>query len=261
MHLQVLGSGSKGNATLVRAGETHVLLDSGLSIRVLEERLAAARVPVHRIDHIALTHGHLDHARSAGTLAKKSKARLHCCERLMRNASVKRAPILSTLPVGSTIELNDAGGVDPVALRAVLVPHDADPTVAFRVEHRGRVAVLVTDMGHVDSNAARALAGAHLLVLEFNHDAAMLASGPYSPALKRRVGGPQGHLSNDQAAEMLRLLTGPELHTLVLAHLSKVNNSPELARAAAVGALTEIDRSDVEIIVAEQDAIGANLSV
>ena len=261
MHLQVLGSGSGGNAALVRAGECHLLLDAGLPIDVLYQRLEDARVAPDRVGHVALTHGHLDHARAAGSFGRKTLATVHCCERLMSNASVRRARRLSTLAPGGTVELADPRGRDVILLRSVTIPHDAEPTIAFRFEHAGRVAVLVTDMGHPDRHAARQLAGAHLLVLEFNHDLGMLDRGPYEPALKRRIAGPHGHLSNEQAAEMLCHLAGPELHTVVLAHLSETNNTPLLALAAARGMLEDLGLDHVRVVIAEQARIGENAAV
>jgi phosphoribosyl 1,2-cyclic phosphodiesterase len=264
MHLQVLGSGSGGNAALVRAGECHLLLDAGLPIEVLLQRLDDARVAHERIGHVALTHGHLDHARAAGIFGRKTRATVHCCERLMSNASLRRAPRLSTLAPGGTVELSDPWGPrgrDVIVLRSVAIPHDADPTIAFRMEHAGRVAVLVTDMGHPDRHAARQLAGAHLLVLEFNHDLGMLEGGPYERSLKRRIAGPHGHLSNEQAAEMLCHLAGPELHTLVLAHLSEVNNAPLLALAAAREMLEHLGLGHVRVVIAAQHQIGENAPV
>ncbi len=261
MRLQVLASGSGGNSALVRAGELRLLVDAGLPARDLAERLLAARVPLHRLDHVALSHGHLDHARGAGELARRSAARLHCCERLMRNASVRRAPRMAQLTIGRPTELAAQRGEDRLELLAVRIPHDAEPTVAFRLQHRGRRLVLITDMGAPDRHVAQALAGAHVLLLEFNHDPELLRSGPYSEALKRRVAGPLGHLSNAEAATMLRWLAGAELHTLVLAHVSRTNNSAALARAAAEDALAELGRGDVRILVAEQDAPGPDLEV
>jgi phosphoribosyl 1,2-cyclic phosphodiesterase len=116
-------------------------------------------------------------------------------------------------------------------------------------------------MGSPDAEVSRALSGVHALLLEFNHDAAMLAGGPYSPALKRRVAGPRGHLSNEQAAEVLRAAAAPPLHTVVLAHLSATNNTPELALAAARGALERGGLGQVRVVIAEQDRIGPNLEV
>jgi phosphoribosyl 1,2-cyclic phosphodiesterase len=261
MHLQILASGSGGNCALVRAGETHLLVDAGLELELLLARLEAARVAPRRIDHVALTHGHLDHARAAGAFSQAHGAPVHCALALMSNASVRPARVLSTFTIGRRYPLAVRPGDLELVLTPVLIPHDADPTVAFRLEHQGRVAAIVTDMGRPDLGALGGLSGAHLLVLEFNHDARMLAEGPYPPNLKRRVGGPRGHLSNAEACALLRMLAGPELHTLVLAHLSRVNNTPEIARSAAERTLGEIGRSDVRVLVAEQDFVGPNLEV
>lgn len=261
MHLQVLGSGSGGNAVLVRAGELNLLVDAGLPLDELERRLVEARLPPHRLDAIALTHGHLDHARSAGLLSQKCGARVYCSEGLMSNASLRRARAFHALPVGGALAIRARRGPDVIRLQAIPLPHDAEPTLAFRLEHAGRAAAICTDMGHPAHAAALALAGVHLLVLEFNHDAEMLARGPYTSALKRRVAGPRGHLSNAEAAQVLRWAIAPELTTLVLAHLSATNNSPELALAAARAALAEAGRSDVRLFVAEQDRVGPSLEV
>ncbi len=257
----MLASGSGGNAVLVRAGELCLLVDAGLPIDALEQRLAAVRLAPRRLDAIALTHGHLDHARAAGLLARKSGARLYCSENVMSNASVRGARTFHALPVGGTVSVRARQGRDGLLLRSIALPHDAEPTLAFRLEHEGRRAVICTDMGAPERGAAEAMADVHLFVLEFNHDAEMLARGPYTPALKRRVGGPRGHLSNAQAAEVLRQAAGPALHTLVLAHLSATNNRPELALASASRALAELGRSDVKLIVAEQDRPGPALEV
>lgn len=261
MHLQVLASGSGGNATLVRAGEMAVLIDAGLAHDELERRLAAVGQPLFRLDAIVLSHGHLDHARAAGLLSRKSGARVWCSTAMMSNGSVKRAHALGALAIGGTLELAARRGPDRLRVTSVVLPHDADPTVALVLEHEGRCAAVCTDMGSFDAPAARALAAAHVLVLEFNHDAELLARGPYTPALKRRVSGPRGHLSNAEASAVLRVAAGPGLHTLVLAHLSATNNRPQLARAAAEATLGELGRQDVRVLVAEQDVPGPNLTV
>lgn len=261
MHLQILSSGSKGNCALVRAGEQRLLVDAGLPGTELEERLERAGVPPPNLahpglHHVWVTHGHLDHARSAGLIARKHRALLHCAESLMNNASIRRCRNLSTVPVGGREE------TDGLIVSNVELPHDAHPTVGYRVEHAGRVAAIVTDIGRPDERAARGLAGAHVLVLEFNHDLGMLENGPYPPALKKRVAGNAGHLSNAQAAHMLRLLASENLHTLVLAHLSEKNNRPELALESAHTTLAELGlTSRVRVIVASQDEIGENLAV
>jgi phosphoribosyl 1,2-cyclic phosphodiesterase len=261
MHLQVLASGSGGNAALVRAGDVSLLVDAGLSGPELEARLNAARLGHAGLDHVLVTHGHLDHARSAGLIARRHRALLHCSEAVMDNASIRRHKRLATLTIGSSAELPDARQQDAVRVTPVEIPHDAPPTVAFRLEHEGRCAVILTDMGTPRPEVAARLRGAHVLVLEFNHDERMLALGPYPAALKRRIAGNAGHLSNAQAARMLCGLADERLHTLVLAHLSAHNNSHELALEAAHGALASLGLAGVRVLVAAQDEIGENLEV
>ncbi len=261
MHLQVLSSGSGGNSALVRAGETSVLVDAGLPGIEMEARLSAARLGHAGLDHVFVTHGHLDHARSAGLVARRHGATLHCAEALMYNASIRRHKRLSTLRIGSANEVHGPRGNDGLILTAIELPHDAQPTVAFKIEHEGRVAVILTDMGVPRADVGRRLSGAHVLVLEFNHDPELLESGPYPAPLKRRIAGDAGHLSNDQAAAMLRHLASEQLHTLVLAHLSETNNRPELALASAQMVLDELGLIQVKVLVASQTEVGPNLEV
>ncbi len=260
MHCQVLSSGSRGNATLIRAGDTRLLVDAGLSLRELRARLEAARVPHRGIDHVLVSHGHLDHARSAGALALASDATVHCPEGVLQHRSVARAPRHVALRIGATTEIAQESG-EPVRYTPIPVPHDCHPTVAFKLEHAERRLVLLTDIGRPCETTARALAGAHVLVLEFNHDAEMLAGGPYPATLKHRVSGAGGHLSNAQAQLMLRALAGRDLHTLILGHLSRHNNTPTLALAAARATLEELGLHGVEVLVASQDEIGPNIPV
>src|SRR5262245_44700523 len=119
MHLQMLASGSAGNAVLVRAGELNLLVDAGLPIDVLEKRLAEARLPLARLDAILLTHGHLDHARSAGLLSRKSGARVYCSEGVMSNASLRRAASYHALTVGGEVVVRARRGLDELLVRSI----------------------------------------------------------------------------------------------------------------------------------------------
>ena len=145
--------------------------------------------------------------------------------------------------------------------RPVLLPHDCDPTVAFRFQQNDRVAVVLTDMGRPDLEVARQLHGAHVLVLEFNYDPQMMREGPYPYVLQKRITGGRGHLSNEQAAEMLKHLASDNLHTLVLAHISKKNNRPDLAIEVARRTLEELGMDHVRVIAASQHEVGENLEV
>ena len=261
MHLQVLSSGSEGNSTLIRCGDLTVLVDAGLTMRALSERLESARIAPNQIDHVVLTHAHLDHARSAGVVGKRHDALIHCPEAMMHNRSVARATRLSALPIGGSFELEIPGSEETLKIETIPLPHDCDPTVALRLTHGGRTAIICTDCGHPRHDLAPLLRGASVLVLEFNYQPELMATSPYPEKLRRRISGDQGHLSNAQAQALLAGLVGPELHTLILAHLSKKTNEPELALSAARETLAELARLDVDVSVAAQDEIGPNIEV
>ncbi len=261
MHLQVLASGSEGNSTLIRAGETSLLVDAGLSKVDMQARLEEARLPVGGLDHVVVTHGHLDHARSSGAIARRDRATLHCAESMMRHASARRSPRLATITIDRPFTVESRRGGDTVQLTPVGLPHDCDPTVAYKVEHDGRAAVILTDMGAPNDAVAERLAGAHVLVLEFNYDPELMRVGPYPAVLQRRITGSRGHLSNEQAGCMLERLAGPELHTLVLAHLSLKTNRPELALEVAHATLARLGLGHVRVLVASQHENGPSLAV
>ncbi len=261
MHLQTLGSGSEGNALVIRAGDMNLMVDAGLGVRVLSERFEVARLGIRAIDHLLITHGHLDHSRNAGAIAKRQRCVLHCSEKIMKHRSIARAPQLVALHMGKDRVLHPEQGVGEVVYRPVLLPHDCDPTVAFRFQQGERVAVVLTDMGRPETEVARQLQGAHVLVLEFNYDPQMMRAGPYPPVLQKRITGGRGHLSNEQAAEMLKLLASENLHTLVLAHISAKNNTPDLAVEVARRTLEELGMDHVRVLVAAQHEVGENLEV
>ncbi|MDB2576612.1 MBL fold metallo-hydrolase [Planctomycetota bacterium] len=251
MRLRVLASGSRGNASLLWAGDQLLLLDAGLAVTAMTERLVDSRVGLKGIDHVVVTHGHLDHSRTAGIVAKRHGALLHAPAEILEHRAIKRAPRRQAFPVG--VESHLGPPEDGVTIRTAVVPHDCHPTFALRIEHEGRALALLTDCGEPREDAARALSDTEVLMLESNHDVDLLRAGPYPQSLKDRVLGPGGHLSNDQMAVMLRRLAGPRLHTVVLLHLSAQNNRPELAAQTARQTLEQLGRADVRVLCAEQD--------
>lgn len=246
MKVKVLASGSRGNATLLWAGGATLLVDAGLAIRDLTDRLERAGVGFKGLDHILVSHGHLDHARSAGILARRHGATLHCPEAIQGHRAVARAKDKRVLSERSPTVLDLPDGTR-LSVTCTRVPHDCDPTFAFRFEHGGRVLAYLTDMGAPREHVGAALQGAHALLIEANHDVDLLRQGPYPAALKQRVLGDGGHLSNEQMQVMLARLSSPDLHTVILMHLSETNNRPELARGAATAALRGLDGVHVEV--------------
>jgi phosphoribosyl 1,2-cyclic phosphodiesterase len=230
-----LGSGSSGNATLVEQREpgartTRVLVDCGLSLRDLTRRLAARGVAPHQIDAVFITHEHSDHIGCARRLA----ARHGVC--IVTSAGTWRAvggdgepPIVAR--AGEPVVI---GGLE---LRPFAVPHDAAEPLQLTLGDGARRLGVVTDLGAPDAAVSVALAGCAALLLECNHDAQMLAEGPYPLFLKRRIGGGRGHLANAQSAALLRACLHAGLRHVVAAHLSLANNRPALAAAALAQAL------------------------
>jgi phosphoribosyl 1,2-cyclic phosphodiesterase len=249
---RVLGSGSTGNATLVEAGGLRVLVDAGLGPRQLKERLASAGADPASIDLVLLSHEHGDHARGAAAFVSKWGMPLGGTGGTWQAAGLgaEELPGYERIEPGETLRL---GGL---LIRAVAVPHDAAAPVAF-VLTAGDVSFgHATDLGHVGPGLVQAFRGCQALLLESNYDPAMLRDGPYPWALKERILGPLGHLSNGDVGRYLEHGLGEGCRKVVLAHLSQKNNHPELALFAAEEALRRGGRREVDLTLAAAEGTG-----
>jgi phosphoribosyl 1,2-cyclic phosphodiesterase len=247
-----LASGSSGNATLVRGPEGALLLDAGLSLAELGRRWTRVGFDPGELRAILLTHEHGDHSRSAPRLARRlglpvwlSRGTEAGLERQWRGDEQRRH-----LADGQRCRV--AG----IEIEAIAVSHDVREPLQYRFQVGERSLVAVTDLGQAGAGVRRALAGSSAWLLESNHDEALLAAGPYPGWLKRRVGGPKGHLSNGECAELIGAAIHAGLHSVTLAHLSRENNRPELALAAARQALDGAGGSAVRLTVAGPDEPG-----
>ncbi|RYF58667.1 MAG: MBL fold metallo-hydrolase [Comamonadaceae bacterium] len=232
-----LGSGSTGNATVVQArsgtGISHLLVDCGLGIRELDKRLGAAGMLAEQVDAIFITHEHGDHIGCARTLALRERIPVWMSEGTY--AALDRPDFGGMLRIafdGEPIELG------PMRVQPFTVPHDArEPLQLTCTDGDARLGV-VTDLGHASAHVMRQLVDCGTLLLECNHDEALLAASSYPPFLKRRVSGAYGHLANSAAAALAKsLLAAGKLRQVMAAHLSEQNNRPELARQALADAL------------------------
>ncbi len=228
MRIVVLASGSAGNATLFEAGGTRVLVDAGIGPRALVEALRGAGVEGPP-DAVVLTHEHQDHFGQCLRLARKLKIPIHASE------ATARMPALHGREGVRVFGMREPFAIGALTFAPAPLPHDA-AQVALVVEGGGRRAAICTNLGEVPPGLAAHLARCDVALIEANHDAEMLRRGPYPAFLKRRIGSARGHLSNEQAGELLRALPR-ETHTVVLMHLSRTNNRPELALEVARDAL------------------------
>ena len=241
-----LGSGSKGNAWVVQAGLTTVLVDCGFGPREATRRLARLGLVAESLGAILVTHEHSDHCRGVSRLAAMAR-----CPVWLSHGSHAMLEAQGAAPVSANILSGQAVfALGDLEIAPYPVPHDAREPLHFTFFDGVRRFGLLTDAGHVTPRIEAALGDCSALALECNHDLDLLQAGNYPVALKRRILGPYGHLDNTAAAALLGRVGGTGLTHVVAAHLSERNNAPELARAALAGAL---GCDDAWIGVADQE--------
>lgn len=232
MKIAVLGSGSRGNAVALRADGVTLLVDAGFGPRALARRAVAAGLPLEPLVGIVLTHEHGDHARGAAALAVRAGCPLLGSAGTLAALRAGRAPVRTLAPSGESVSLG------PFTIEAARTTHDATEPVAVAVtDAAGRRAVIAWDLGRATTAVRRLLRGAHVLVIEANHDEVMLRTGPYPAAVRQRIGGSTGHLSNRLAAELAAEACSPELEAVILAHVSEQCNDGDTASRAVRPAL------------------------
>ena len=255
LRLAVLGSGSAGNATCIEGGGARLLLDAGFSCRELGTRLRAVGVEPHRLDAIVITHEHADHIRGAALFSRTHRVPVYCTEATFRAAGLARAGVHGD-GVFAHVEVEAGVAFEVGGLRLVPfpVPHDAVDTVGYSVTcGEGRFGY-ATDLGHDPEPVRAALGDCDLLMLESNHDVEMLQRGPYPWVVKERVLGRHGHLDNETAAALLCDVATERTRRVILAHLSRTNNRPDLALRAARGEFERRGRTAPDLHPAGQAA-------
>lgn len=226
-----LGSGSGGNATVVEAGNgaatSRVVVDCGFSLKEFEARLARAGATPADLDAVFITHEHGDHVGCAVGLARRHGVPLWMSRGTWRSiGEPDLGPLLHFARDGAAIAIGD------LELRPYTVAHDAAEPLQLRVSDGASTLGILTDAGSITAHLLANLQGCDALLLECNHDRALLAESRYPASLKARIGGAYGHLANDTAAQILAAAMHAALKHVVAAHLSEQNNRVELVRAA-----------------------------
>jgi phosphoribosyl 1,2-cyclic phosphodiesterase len=238
-----VGSGSKGNATLVASDETTLLIDCGFPAREMLSRLQHLSVDISDIDAILVTHEHSDHINGVAAVSKAAGAPIYATHGTLTSGKLEGARTVVEIESDSEFAIGD------IEVSAVTVPHDAKEPVQYVFKHEAQRVGILTDLGMVSPHVLRAYEGCGLLLLEFNHDLTMLRRGPYPAALKRRVSGDFGHLNNDQALGMLEAMGESLPGTIIAAHISEQNNSVD-AVASLLSPL--VQRTEINVIYATQ---------
>ena len=232
MRLTTFASGSSGNCALLSAGDTHILLDAGISMRRIRAYLASQFLTPQEISAVFITHAHSDHTAGLRTWAKQCAVPIY--------ASAETSAALRREMPELTIRLREIDTSSPTELGGLQVsafptPHDCPGSVGYTVSDGEARFGLCTDLGCVTDEVFDAMSGVQAAVLEANHDVEMLLHGPYPYPLKRRILSDRGHLSNETCAALAASLVNCGLSRIVLGHLSKENNRPEKALSAVRG--------------------------
>ncbi|MGH8454138.1 MAG: MBL fold metallo-hydrolase, partial [Nevskiales bacterium] len=244
MRFAYLGSGSRGNAALIQAGATTLMVDCGFSLADSERRLARLGVNPGSLSAIVVTHEHGDHINGVARLACKYRIPVWLTHGTHAGWPGNNVPLLGFCSAHTAFTVGD------IEVQPYPVPHDAREPCQFVLSDGARRVGVLSDAGHITPHIRASLSGCHALLVECNHDPEMLANGPYTESLKQRVGGPLGHLSNGQTADLLREIDLTQLQHLVVAHISETNNTPALARAAVAAAM---NCAEDWIAIADQD--------
>jgi phosphoribosyl 1,2-cyclic phosphodiesterase len=233
MRFACLGSGSQGNSLVIEAAKTRLLLDCGFTLKEVIARLSRLGLQPDMVDGIIITHEHGDHIGGVERFARRFDVPVWLTHGTLRGAK----KTFSTLPRINIIDSHQHFSIGAIDIQPYPVPHDAHEPIQFIFGDGATRLGVLTDTGCSTTHIETVLSRCHGLVLECNHDAQLLAKSNYPQSLKQRVGGRLGHLENTTSAKLLANLDCSLLQHLIAAHLSRINNTPHLARLALSGAI------------------------
>lgn len=248
-----LASGSSGNCAVVSDGRIHILIDAGISARRITMGLRALGIEPRSLAGVLITHEHSDHISGLAVLCRQVGAALYTAEPTARQICYRMAGMEERFRV---FDPGERFAVGELAVGSFATSHDCACPVGFTVSDGRRKLALCTDTGVVTQGALDAVRGTDTLIGEFNYDLEMLRAGPYPACLKERILGDRGHLSNEMGGELAGRAVEQGTRRVVLAHLSKENNRPETALAAAGRAMERVGAkagTDVELMAAPRD--------
>lgn len=251
IELVSLFSGSKGNSTFVRAGDVKILIDAGGTAKAILHGLEEIGHNMSEISAIFVTHEHSDHTHALPVLAKKYNTPIH-----MTKASAEALHVTEGTPISGCIVVHEGefsvSFENGTTVEAFITPHDSVQCVGYKITYGRRSVGVATDLGYVTQRVYDMLYGCEAVMLESNHDREMVKNGSYAETLKRRILSNGGHLSNDDCAEIAAALARSGTHAFMLAHLSRDNNTPDVALETVKSSLCGYSAS---VIVADPEKV------
>ena len=232
MKLMNIASGSSGNVSFVGTENTSVLIDAGISMKKIEEGMNSIGMSARDLDAIMITHEHSDHIKGLGVLSRKYGIPIYATQGTIKgigeNTSVGRIDneLYNVISTDISFQVGD------LTIEPHSIWHDAYEPVCYSITDGKSKASIATDLGDFNDYLVKCLSDSDMLLIEANHDIRMLEAGPYPYDLKRRILGQKGHLSNEASGRFIRKLLNDHIKTIILGHLSKDNNIPELAYEA-----------------------------
>ena len=251
-----LFSSSSGNCSYIETKSTKLLIDCGLSAKKIEESLKQINSSLSEINAILITHEHSDHVKSLKTICKKYDIPIYA------NKKTHNAISKTTEITNKKYFLNDeAFDLGELKIKAFSIPHDAADPVAYNIANANQKISVATDIGHIDKNLINNLTGSTFILLESNYDLEILKHSSYPYNLKQRIAGPFGHLSNDDASEIVNYLNTQNLNNVMFGHLSSENNTPEQAYQTTMNRLLKKDLKNFNLQIANRNEISKKITL
>lgn len=265
MRLCSIASGSSGNCIYAGSDNTHVLIDTGISKKRVEMGLHSLDIDPKDLSGILITHEHVDHIQGLGVFSRKYEIPIYATAGTLRG--IRACKSLGAIPEGlyHEVQADETFAVGDIDVKPFRISHDANEPTGYRLEQGGKSLAVATDLGVYDDYTVSNLKELDAIVLEANHDIKMLEVGPYPWPLKQRVLGNRGHLSNELSGRLLCDILHRNLKHIVLGHLSKENNYPELAYETVKLEVTlgsvPFSGDDLNLMVAKRSEISEILEV
>lgn len=252
MKFGTIASGSSGNCLYVGNEDTHILIDAGISCKRICEGLKSFELTGNDLQGILITHEHTDHVAGLGVLSRKFHIPIYGTEKTLKCIYEMGSLGKIDKELLCPIEEGKHFSIGNLSLESFSISHDALDPVSYIAYEGDKKLGMVTDLGYYDERIVECLKDSNLLYVEANHDIHMLQVGPYPYYLKRRILSDQGHLCNEKAAELVMDVMHDRLYQVILGHLSKENNYPDLALTTVKNEV----KDSVKVEVAPRESVG-----